>query len=99
MGTILKHELKANFKTFLIWCLSVSFMSFMCILMFTSVKESMVDMAESFASMGAFSNAFGMDKLSIATLAGFYATEVGTIHGLGGAMFAAIISACMFSKE
>jgi ABC-2 type transport system permease protein len=71
MGTILKHELKANFKTFLIWCLSVSFMSFMCILMFTSVKESMVDMAESFASMGAFSNAFGMDKLSIATLAGF----------------------------
>ena len=62
MGTILKHELKANFKTFLIWCLSVSFMSFMCILMFTSVKESMVGMAESFASMGAFSNAFGMDK-------------------------------------
>lgn len=99
MGTILKHELKANFKTLLIWCLSVSFMSFMCILMFTSVKESIADMAESFASMGAFSNAFGMDKLSIATLAGFYATEVGTIHGLGGTMFAAIISACMLSKE
>lgn len=99
MRTILKHEMKANYKSLLIWCLSVSFMGAICILMFTSVKESMVDMAESFASMGAFSDAFGMSKLSIATLPGFYGTEIGTIHGLGGAMFAAIISACMLSKE
>ena len=59
----------------------------------------MESMAESFASMGAFSEAFGMSQLSIATLAGFYATEVGTIHTLGGAMFAAILSTGMLSKE
>lgn len=99
MGTIYKHEMKSNFKNLLIWCLSVSTMGFICILLFTSVKESMAGMADSFASMGAFSDAFGMDKLSIATLVGFYATEVGTIHGLGGAMFAAIISAGILSKE
>lgn len=99
MGTIYKHEMKSNLKNLFIWCLSVSIMGFICILLFTSVKDSMVGMADSFASMGAFSDAFGMDKLSIATLAGFYATEVGTIHGLGGAMFAAIISVGMLSKE
>lgn len=99
MGTIYKHEMKSNFKNFLIWCISVSAMGFVCILLFTSVKESMAGVAESFASMGAFADAFGLEKLSIATLAGFYATEVGTVHALGGAMFAAIISACMLSKE
>lgn len=99
MLTIYKHEMKTNFKSLLIWCLSVSAMGFICILLFSSVKDSMVGMAESFASMGAFSEAFGMTQLSIATLAGFYATEVGTIHSLGGAMFAAIISAGMLSKE
>ncbi len=99
MLTIYKHEMKTNFKSLLIWCLCVSGMGFICLLLFSSVKESMVGMAESFASMGAFSEAFGMTQLSIATLAGFYATEVGTIHSLGGAMFAAIISAGMLSKE
>ena len=99
MFTIYKHEMKTNLKSLLIWCLSVRGMGFICILLFSSVKESMVGMAESFASMGAFSNAFGMSQLSIATLPGFYATEVGTIHSLGGAMFAAIISATMLSKE
>lgn len=99
MGTIYKHEMKSNFKNFLIWCISVSAMGFVCILLFTSVKESMAGVAESFASMGAFADAFGLEKPSIATLAGFYATEVGTVHALGGAMFAAIISACMLSKE
>lgn len=99
MWTVYKHEMKTNFKSLLIWCISVSTMGFICILLFSSVKDSMAGMAESFASMGAFSEAFGMTQLSIATLAGFYATEVGTIHSLGGAMFVAIISAVMLSKE
>lgn len=40
-----------------------------------------------------------MDRLSIATLEGFYATEVGTIHALGGAMFAALLGIGLLSKE
>ena len=99
MGTIYKHELKLGWKNLLIWGICVGGMSFACILLFSSMEESMKDMAESFASMGAFSEAFGMTQLSIATLAGFFATEVGTIHTLGGAMFAAVISTVMLSKE
>ncbi len=99
MRTIYEHELKSSIKTLFIWFICAGGMGFACILLFASMKESMENMAESFASMGAFSDAFGMSQLSMATLPGFYATEVGTIHGLGGAMFAAIVSTSMLSKE
>lgn len=99
MLTIFKHEIKLLYKSFLIWTLSVGGMCFVCILLFNSMKDTMSGMAESFSQMGAFADAFGMSQLSIATLAGFYSTEVGTIHSLGGAMFAAVISTVMLSKE
>lgn len=99
MITIYTHEIKTYIKSLLIWFICVGGMGFACILLFSGMQGSMGNMAENFASMGAFSDAFGMSQLSIATLVGFYATEVGTIHGLGGAMFAAIISTNMLSKE
>lgn len=99
MFTIYRHEMREYVKSLVIWALCVGGVGLLCILLFSSLKESMEGITESFASMGAFSDAFGMSQLSIATLGGFYATEVGTIHGLGGAMFAAVISANMLSKE
>lgn len=99
MSALYKHEMKACLKSLFLWGICVGGMGFVCILLYSSMKESMEGMAENFASMGAFSDAFGMSQLSIATLTGFYATEVGTIHALGGAMFAAVISTVMLSKE
>lgn len=99
MFTIYKHEMKGYIKSLIIWASCVGGMGAVCILLFSSMQESMAGVSESFASMGAFADAFGMSQLSIATLKGFYATEVGTIHGLGGAMFAAVASANMLSKE
>lgn len=99
MGTVYKYELRTGWKSLLIWSLCVGGFGVICILLFSGVKESMDGMAESFASMGAFAEAFGMTQLSIATLAGFYATEVGTVHSLGGSMFAAVLSTVMLSKE
>ncbi len=99
MSTIYKHEMKILYKTLLIWTLAVGGMCFVCILLFNSMKDEMEGMAESFSQMGSFADAFGMSKLSIATLEGFYSTEIGTIHSLGAAMFAAIISMIMLSKE
>lgn len=99
MRTVYKHELKSAWKSLFIWSVCVGGMGLACILLFSNVKESMGDLAESFSSMGAFSEAFGMTQLSIATLPGFFATEVGAVHALGGSMFAAIISTVMLSKE
>ena len=99
MLTIYRHELKLNIKSLLVWTVCVGGMGVVCIWLFSGMQESMQGMAENFASMGAFADAFGMSRLSIATLEGYYAAEVGTIHALGGAMFAAVISTVMLSKE
>lgn len=99
MRTLLKHELKNNLKGFLIWTVSVAIFGVICILLYSSMEESISEMADSFSNLGAFSDAFGMSTLSLATLKGYFATEVGTIHSLGGAMFAASVAAVMLSKE
>ncbi|MCR4748246.1 MAG: ABC transporter permease [Lachnospiraceae bacterium] len=99
MLSICKHELKLNLKSLLIWSLSVGGLGFICLLMYTSMDGEMMDMADTFSNMGAFSDAFGMSTLSIATINGFFATEVGTVHGLGSALFAALLSTVLLSKE
>ena len=99
MTALLKYEWKSSLKSLIIWTLSVGIMGFVCILLFKSMESNMADMAESFASMGAFSEAFGMNTLSIASAKGFFATEIGTIHALGGSMFAASIATVILSKE
>lgn len=96
---IWKHEWRQNFKTFLIFCITVGICCCGCVLMFDSVAESMEQMAAGFAGMGSFATAFGMDKVSIATLEGFYAAEINLIFSLGGAMFAAMTGAALLSKE
>ena len=99
MKHILFRELKLNLKSFLIWSISVGAMGLACILLYQSMEGDMKDMADMFSNMGAFSDAFGMSTLSIATINGYFATEVGTVHGLGSAMFAAILAIDILSKE
>lgn len=99
MKRILLQELKMNFKTLLIWSLSVGGMGLACILLYQSMEGEMKEMADAFSNMGAFSDAFGMSTLSIATIKGYFATEVGAVHGLGGSMFVSLLGAGMLSKE
>lgn len=99
MATILKQEFKLNLKNLLIWSFIVGGLGYICIMLYSSMGDEMAEMADKFSNMGAFSDAFGMSTLSIATLPGFFATEVGTVHGLGSAMFAAILATCILSKE
>ncbi len=99
MFAIVKRELKLGLKNLLIWAITVGGLGFICTLMYTSMDGDMQSMADQFSQMGAFSDAFGMSTLSIATLKGFFAPEVGTVHGLGSAMFAAFLASCMLSKE
>lgn len=99
MRYILLKEIRGNLKTFLIWSVAVGMMGFFCILLYQSMEADMREMADMFSHMGAFSDAFGMSTLSIATLTGYFATEVGTVHGLGGGMFAAMLAIDIISKE
>lgn len=97
--TLFLHELKMNRVSFIVWFVSVAALCGGCIFLFPMVEESMAETAEAFSAMGGFSAAFGMDKLSIATLEGFFGTEIGTIYALGGGMFAAITGITLLSKE
>lgn len=93
------HEMKMNVKSLVIWTICVGGLCFGCILLYSSLEESLQGMAEAYSDLGAMSAALGMDKMSIATLTGFYATEVAMMHGLGGAMFAAILGSGLLAKE
>ncbi len=99
MKAVFIRELRANLKNFLIWGLSVGGLGFFCILVYQSMEGEVKQMADAFSNMGAFSDAFGMSTLSIATLKGYFATEVGTVHGLGSGMFAAILAIGILSGE
>lgn len=94
-----KHEMKMNRKSLCIWTLSVGLLCFGCILLYTSLEDSIQGIADSFSDMGAMSAALGMDKMSLATLKGYYATEIAMMHSLGGAMFAAILGTGLLAKE
>lgn len=97
--TLYKHELKLNRVSFVIWLVGVLAMSAGCIFLFPLIDDSMADMSDAFASMGGFSAAFGMDKLPITTLEGFFGTEIGTIFALGSGMYAALLGISALSKE
>ena len=96
---LLKHELKMNLKTLLIWTVCLGFCCFGCLLLFEGLEESMAEMADAYAQMGVFSEALGMDRISVSTMEGFYATEIALMFAVGGAMFAAMTGAAMVSKE
>ena len=96
---IVKHELKQGRTAFWIWAGSIAALLGICIFLFPEMKSEMDTVSDMFASMGAFTAAFGMDKLNFGTLIGYYAIECGNVLGLGGAFFAAICAVDILSKE
>ncbi len=97
--TILKHELRQGKTAFLVWTAAIALLLMICIFIFPEMKGDMDAIGEIFASMGSFTAAFGMDRLNIGTLPGFYAIECGNILGLGGALFASLAGISILSKE
>ena len=97
--TIVKHELKQGKIAFAIWTTSIAFLLVVCVFLFPDIKGEMESVGDIFASMGSFTDAFGMDRLNFGTLIGFYAIECGNVLGLGGAFFASLIAVSALSKE
>ena len=97
--TLVKHELKQGKISFLIWTASIGFLLAICIFLFPEMKGQMDSVNDMFASMGSFTEAFGMDRLNFGTLIGFYAVECGNVLGLGSAFFAALCAVGILSKE
>ncbi len=97
--TLVKHELRQNRTSFLIWTASIGFLMAVCVFLFPEMKGQMSGISDMFGSMGSFTEAFGMDQLNFGTLIGFYAIECGNVLGLGGAFFASLTAVGILSKE
>lgn len=70
-----------------------------CVALYPQMQSQMESVNDMFASMGAFTQAFGMDRLNFGSFIGFYSVECGNILGLGGAMFAALLGIGIIAKE
>lgn len=97
--TLVRHELKQSRISLIVWTLSIASLLAICVFLYPSMKNEMDTVSEMFSSMGSFTMAFGMDKVSFGTLTGFYVVECGNIVGLGGAFFAALCGISVLVKE
>ncbi|WP_277934353.1 ABC transporter permease subunit [Parablautia intestinalis] len=97
--TLFLQELKMNKRQLLAWTICIGVCCFGCILLFQGLEETMGEMQDVYAQMGAFAAAFGMNRMDAGTMEGFYATEISLIFAVGGAMFAAMLGICMLAKE
>lgn len=97
--TLLKHELRRGRLSLSLWACTVSALLGVCVILYPEIKGEMDSVGDIFASMGAFTAAFGMDRLNFGTFVGFYTVECGNILGLGGALFAAMTAVSALAKE
>ena len=97
--TLVKHELRQSRTAFLIWSGSIAALLIICVFLFPEMKSEMAGINKLFSSMGAFTAAFGMDRLNFGTLIGYYAIECGNVLGLGGAFYASLLAVGILSRE
>lgn len=97
--TVLKKEIRQGIFPFGIWTGATAFLVAVCVFLFPEMKEEMNGVSDMFANMGSFSAAFGMDRLSMGELMGFYGIECGNILGIGGGFFAAFLGISILVKE
>lgn len=97
--TLIRHEIKQGKIPLILWTAVIGLLLAVCVFIFPELKEQMKGVGDVFASLGAFSGAFGMDRLNFGTLIGFYAVECGNILGLGGAFYASLCSIAILGKE
>jgi len=97
--TVFWHEIKRGRRALIIWTAAIAAMLAISVFVYPQMREQMEGMNEMFADMGAFTAAFGMDKLNFGEFKGYFAVECGNVLGLGGAMFAAVLGIAMLGKE
>lgn len=97
--TLIRHELRQSKASFLIWTAAIAALLATCVFLFPEMKAQMDAVSALFSSMGAFTAAFGMDRLNFGALTGYYAVECGNVLGLGGALFSALCGVNALCKE
>ncbi|MBO5211267.1 MAG: ABC transporter permease subunit [Clostridia bacterium] len=96
---LILHELRKNCLAVLIWTTAITFMLGVTIVIFPEMAGQMGEMENMFAEMGAFTEAFGMDRINFGEFSGYFGIECGNVLGMGGAFFAAVAGIAALSSE
>lgn len=97
--TVFLHELRVNRLALIIWTSVITFMLGICVIIYPEMASQMNEMTDMFADMGAFTSAFGMDKINFGEFKGYFVVECGNVLGLGGSIFAATLGISALAKE
>lgn len=94
-----KREIKVNFKSFLIWGISLGLLLVLIFAIYPSISDKIEfdDMMKNFPPE--LLKSFNFDVVSISTVFGWYASEGFTIVSLIVAMYAAVLGASIVLKE
>lgn len=96
---IFRRDLKDNLKTFLVWTISLAVFCVWIMSLFSSFEDTgdMLGFVEQLPE--SFRKAFGIDRLNLATMEGYFGTEVHLMILLFGSIFAALLGSGLLSKE
>ncbi|MDR2721798.1 MAG: ABC transporter permease [Coriobacteriaceae bacterium] len=97
--TMFLHEMKQSTKMLIIWSVLVGAIIVVCMATFPEVKKQTDELREAFAMMGAFTSAFGLDKIDMMEAIGYYGLDCAAVLAFGGGLFAAFVGVRMLSKE
>lgn len=97
--TLFRHELRRAAPAWAVWAACVAGLAAACAALWPQMEGQTADLGAAFAGMGAFTAAFGLDRLDIGSFLGFYGVEVGSIVSLGGALYAGMTAAGALSGE
>lgn len=97
---IYRRELKKNAKALIIWSLvlfGIILMTLSIYPQFSANQETMNDLLSAYPD--SFKQAFGMDRLDLGTVIGFYGMEIHLMTTLLGSIYAVMLGANMIAKE
>lgn len=94
------REIKANSRSFLTWSVSLAVFNFAMMMLYPSFADEAGNLA-GFIEMlpQEFLKAFGLDRLSLSDIMGYYATEGYLVFILAASLYAVLLSSSLLAKE
>ncbi|MCY6372020.1 ABC transporter permease subunit [Clostridium ganghwense] len=94
------REMDRNKKSLIIWTIILASTIFLMMAVYPSIAKESKSIEELFKSMPkALLSAFGLDKLSMSNIFGYYATKGYVFVTLFGSIYSIMLAASMLSKE
>lgn len=97
--TITGYEMNRGKTALIIWTAAIGFLLLVSMLLFPEMSKQAEMIDEVYSSMGAMTEAFGMDRVNMSDALGFYGIECGNVLGIGGAFFAALLGIVSLAGE